>query len=99
MSSGAPMRILHVYPKDDTFTGAAIQLFELVRGLKARGHEVVLVTRPSEAWVARAKAAGIPYYAVPMRSEVDVRSAVRLARIKIGRAAWRERGWQLGEIG
>jgi len=81
MSSGAPMRILHVYPKDDTFTGAAIQLFELVRGLKARGHEVVLVTRPSEAWVARAQAAGIPYYAVPMRSEVDVRSAVRLARI------------------
>jgi glycosyltransferase involved in cell wall biosynthesis len=81
MTERAPMRILHVYPKDDTFTGAAIQLFELVCGLKARGHEVVLATRPSEAWSARATAAGIPYYPVPMRSEIDVRSAARLARI------------------
>jgi glycosyltransferase involved in cell wall biosynthesis len=75
------MRILHVYPKDDTFTGAAIQLFELVGALKARGHEVVLATRPSPQWEARTAAAGIPWYPVPMRSEIDVSSAMRLAKI------------------
>jgi len=77
----APMRILHVYPKDDTFTGAAIQLFELVGALKARGHEVVLATRPSPQWEARTRAAGIPWYPVAMRSEIDARSALRLAKI------------------
>jgi glycosyltransferase involved in cell wall biosynthesis len=76
-----PLRVLHVYPKDDTFTGAAIQLFELVRALKARGHEVVLATRPSPQWEARTAAAGIPWYPVPMKSEVDLRSAARLAKI------------------
>jgi glycosyltransferase involved in cell wall biosynthesis len=81
MAEHRPLRILHVYPKDDTFTGAAIQLFELVTGLKARGHDVVLATRPSDRWEARTRSAGITYYPVPMRSEVDVRSAVRLARI------------------
>jgi glycosyltransferase involved in cell wall biosynthesis len=81
MSEREPMRILQVYPKDDTFTGAAIQFFELVCGLTARGHQVVVATRPSERWEARTKAAGIRYYPVPMRSEIDLRSAMRLARI------------------
>ena len=36
---GAPhvLRILQLYPKADYFTGAAIQLRELARGLAARG--------------------------------------------------------------
>src|SRR5439155_487367 len=37
-----PLRVLQLYPKEDYFTGAAIQLRELVLGLKARGHDVAV---------------------------------------------------------
>ena len=70
------MRILHVYPKSDFFTGAAVQLFELARELARRGHHIVLVTRPSRLWAERSSALGITHYEVPMTSEIDVRSAV-----------------------
>jgi glycosyltransferase involved in cell wall biosynthesis len=76
-----PLRVLQVYPKGDFFTGAAMQLRDLVGGLKGRGHEVVVATRPSETWSAKAASLGVPHYAIAMRSDVDVRSAVRLARI------------------
>ena len=75
------MRILHVYPKSDFFTGAAVQLFELARELARRGHHIVLVTRPSRLWAERSSALGITHYEVPMTSEIDVRSAVRFREI------------------
>ncbi|HSE91925.1 MAG TPA: glycosyltransferase family 4 protein [Methylomirabilota bacterium] len=75
------MRILQLYPKSDYFTGAAIQLRELCLGLAERGHEVVLATRPSETWAEKTRAAGLPHYALPMASEVDLQSVRRLVRI------------------
>ena len=75
------LRVLHVYPKDDYFTGAAIQLRELAQQLARRGHEVVVATRPSEHWARLCRQEGLAHYGVPMTSEVDVASAWRLARI------------------
>ena len=75
------MRILQIYPKADYFTGAAIQLWELANGLAGRGHEVVIATRPSDQWAERSRDARLLHYALPMRSEVDLRSAWRLAKI------------------
>lgn len=75
------LRILQLYPKDDWFTGAAIQLRELTWGLKARGHEVVVATRPSETWAAKTGQAGITHYALPMSSEVDLRSVRQLVGV------------------
>ncbi len=79
--SGASMNILQVYPKSDYFTGAAIQLLDLAKGLAARGHHVAVATRPGEGWADRCAEAGLSYHAVPMRSEVDVRSVPALVRI------------------
>jgi glycosyltransferase involved in cell wall biosynthesis len=76
-----PLRILHLYPKQDYFTGAAIQLRELAWALRDRGHEVVIATRPSAEWAARTREAGVAHYEIPMRSEVDVRSARHLVHI------------------
>jgi glycosyltransferase involved in cell wall biosynthesis len=78
---GTPLRILQLYPKDDYFTGAAIQLRELAWGLRGRGHEVVVATRPSPAWAAKTREAGLTHYELPMRSEVDLRSARALVGI------------------
>ncbi len=75
------MRILQLYPKSDYFTGAAVQLRELALGLRERGHEVVLATRPSEVWADKTREAGLPHYPLPMASEVDLRSVRRLVRI------------------
>jgi glycosyltransferase involved in cell wall biosynthesis len=79
--SGDPLRILQLYPKADYFTGAAIQLRDLVTGLGARGHDVTVATRPSELWTTTMRAAGARHYAVPMASPLDLRSALRIARI------------------
>src|SRR5262249_23566692 len=68
----APLRILQLYPKADYFTGAAIQLRDLAWGLRARGHAVVVGTRPSAVWAEQCAAADIPHAAIPMRSEVDL---------------------------
>jgi len=76
-----PLRILQLYPKADYFTGAAIQLRELAWGLRQRGHEVIVATRPTESWATQTREAGIPYYPLPMSSEVDLRSVRQLVRI------------------
>jgi len=76
-----PLRVLQLYPKADYFTGAAIQLRDLASGLAARGHHVVVASRPSPSWAEKCRDTGLPYYALPMRSEVDVRSIPGLVRI------------------
>lgn len=80
-TSTEPLRILQIYPKEDYFTGAAIQLRELTAGLKRRGHEVVVATRPAEIWATKMREAGTPHYALPMKSELDIGSVKRLVTI------------------
>ena len=79
--SAAPLRILQIYPKQDYFTGAAIQVRELAWGLKRRGHDVIMATRPSDIWAAKTREAGITHYPIPMASEVDLRSVRRLVTV------------------
>ncbi|MFQ5828054.1 MAG: glycosyltransferase family 4 protein [Candidatus Methylomirabilia bacterium] len=79
--SAEPIRVLQLYPKADYFTGAAIQLHGLARGLRARGHHVVMGTRPSEIWARKCAVAEIPHFPLPMRSAMDLRSVRELVRI------------------
>ncbi|PWU22832.1 MAG: hypothetical protein C5B48_09635 [Candidatus Rokuibacteriota bacterium] len=75
------LRILQLYPKSDYFTGAGIQLRELARGLRTRGHHVVVATRPSGLWSEQCAADGIPYAPCPMKHGLDIRSVWQLARL------------------
>jgi glycosyltransferase involved in cell wall biosynthesis len=74
------MNVLEIYPKGDFYTGAAIQLRDLARGLAARGHHVTLVTRPSERWAAEAPAAGFTHLDF-FRGPADPVGAARLAGV------------------
>ena len=74
------LRILEIYPKGDFYTGAAIQLRDLARGLVARGHRVVVLTRPSERWAAEARAAGFAHLGI-FRLPVDPMGAAGLAAL------------------
>ena len=69
--AGTPLRILQIYPKGDFFPGAAIQLWELARGLADRGHRVVIATPPSEVWAARCAEAGLTHTAIAMRRAIQ----------------------------
>jgi len=81
MQDLTPLRILQLYPKEDYFTGAAIQLRDLALGLRARGHHVVVATRSSPLWRREAEGAGIPYVSLPMSHELDMRSVVGIVRL------------------
>jgi glycosyltransferase involved in cell wall biosynthesis len=80
-ASSRPLRILQIYPKQDFFTGAAIQLLGLATRLRACGHHVTIATRPSALWAERCAAAGLLHAAIPMRSSTELRSVLALARL------------------
>jgi glycosyltransferase involved in cell wall biosynthesis len=58
-----------------------MQLRELARGLHARGHHVVVATRPSDIWADKCRTAGIPHAALSMRHALDLRGVLALARL------------------
>jgi glycosyltransferase involved in cell wall biosynthesis len=58
-----------------------MQLRELARGLHARGHHVVVATRPSDIWADECRTAGIPHAALSMRHALDLRGVLALARL------------------
>lgn len=76
-----PLRVLQLYPKADWYTGAAVQLRELAAGLAARGHHVVVGTRPSPRWAEGCRAAGLPHAVLPQRHAADLGTVRRLARL------------------
>ncbi len=74
------MRILQVNSARG-WSGGQAQVLFLTRGLLERGHEVI-VACPAESELAkRSSACGIPVEPVPMRSEADIPSVVRLYRL------------------
>ncbi len=79
--SERPLRILELYPKADYFTGAAIQLRELARGLAARGHAVTVATPPGPHGARLAATAGVEHETIPMRRAWDPRAVWQLRRI------------------
>ena len=56
-------------------------MFQLARGLKARGHRVAIVSRDSGDVPSSARQEGIDFYALPLKNEFDFGSARRLAKI------------------
>ena len=73
------MRVVHVNT-EPTWRGGESQVFNLMRGLLARGHQVEAVTLPESALLARCTEASIPATPISMRSDLDLAAAVRLAR-------------------
>ena len=76
----ASLRILQLYPKSDYFTGAAIQLRELTRGLAERGHAITVATPPGPHG-ARLTVPGVEHVTLPMRRAWDPRAAWTLRRL------------------
>jgi len=99
-AAGEPrrLRIIHVDAERE-FSGGEVQVFLLVDGLAARGHQNLLLCRSESAAAAEAARRGIAVHAVPMRGDLDVIAVRRMARwiqaagadlvhLHTGRAAW-----------
>ena len=81
------------------FSGGQEQVFLLMEGLRGLGHQNVLFCPPGSRCEAEARARGLEARAVPMGSELDLRSVLRLRRelsartpsivhLHTGRATW-----------
>jgi glycosyltransferase involved in cell wall biosynthesis len=88
MSGGALPRfsILQVLEKGDFHTGSVVQMYQLARGLSARGHRVAIVTRPEGEVPLRARQDGLDLVALPLAHALDLSSARQLARVYEERA-------------
>jgi glycosyltransferase involved in cell wall biosynthesis len=93
-----PLRIAHV-DAERGFSGGEVQVFLLMRGLRALGHEVLLVCPPGSRSAKAAEALGIEVRAVRMASDLDLAAVPRLRRafegfradlvhLHTGRATW-----------
>jgi glycosyltransferase involved in cell wall biosynthesis len=71
--------ILQVLEKGSFTTGSVVQMYELARGLAARGHRVAVVSRPGGEVGERARADGISFVPLPLRHELDLSTAYHLA--------------------
>ncbi|HYK04002.1 MAG TPA: glycosyltransferase family 4 protein [Thermoanaerobaculia bacterium] len=66
------MKILQVLEFNQFNTGSVHQMFQAASGLRERGHEVVIATRPDPVMARKAEELGIRYYGFPFRSHFDV---------------------------
>jgi glycosyltransferase involved in cell wall biosynthesis len=77
------MKIYQVLEFNQFNTGSVHQMFQAASGLRERGHDVTIVSRPDPVLAARAAEAGVHFHGLPFRHQFDlgtIRSLRRLIR-------------------
>ncbi len=67
--------------------GQELRIMAELMGLARRGHRTGLLAAPAAEILTRARAAGVPAWTVPFRHTLDLRSAMRAARVLREQAA------------
>jgi glycosyltransferase involved in cell wall biosynthesis len=75
------MRIFQILEFNQFNTGSVHQMFQAAAGLRERGHEVTIVSRPDEVLAEKARAAGVSFAGLAMCNGFDMVSAWKLARL------------------
>ena len=75
------MRIIQILEFNQFNTGSVHQMFQAASGLRERGHEVTIVSRPDPVMQEKARAADVSFAGLAMRNEFDVFSARALGRL------------------
>jgi glycosyltransferase involved in cell wall biosynthesis len=75
------MRIVQILEFNQFNTGSVHQMFQAAAGLRERGHEVTIVSRPDPVLAEKARTADVAFAGLPMRNEFDVVSAWKLGRL------------------
>jgi glycosyltransferase involved in cell wall biosynthesis len=72
------LKVVHV-DSEKTWRGGEAQILHLCRGLRSKGHEMVVVAPPQSALGGRAAAEGFTTKEIPMKGELDPAAVWRLA--------------------
>ena len=75
------MRIFQVLEFNQFNTGSVHQMFQAATGLRERGHDLTIVSRPGSAMEQRALELGVNFRGVPMRHQFDLGSIAAIRRM------------------
>ena len=75
------MRIFQILEFNQFNTGSVHQMFQAAAGLRERGHDVVIASRPDEKLAARCAAHGLEFRPFPFRSSFDLATVGGLRRL------------------
>ena len=75
------MRIFQILEFNQFNTGSVHQMFQAAAGLRARGHDVTVISRPDPVLRRRCEEANIAFEGVPLRHQLDVASIRQLQRL------------------
>jgi glycosyltransferase involved in cell wall biosynthesis len=75
------MRIFQILEFNQFNTGSVHQMFQAAAGLRARGHDVTIVSRPDAVLASKAAEADVTFVGLPMRHQFDAVSAWKLGRL------------------
>jgi L-malate glycosyltransferase len=75
------VRIFQVLEKNRFDTGSVQQMFQAASGLRARGHDVTIVSRPDATLAAKAAQHDLRFRALPLRNQFDVLSMIAMRRL------------------
>lgn len=75
------MRVFQILEFNQFNTGSVHQMFQAAAGLRGRGHDVTIVSRPDDVLRAKAEERGVRFHGLRMRNEFDIASARQLARL------------------
>lgn len=75
------MKILQILEFNQFNTGSVHQMFQAASGLRARGHEVAVISRPDSILATRVRESGVAFHAFPFRHQFDFGTIRGLRRI------------------
>jgi len=75
------VRIFQVLEFNQFNTGSVHQMFQAATGLRERGHDVTIISRPDETLRARAAEHGVDFAGLPLRNQFDVASMLAFRRL------------------
>lgn len=75
------MKIFQVLEFNQFNTGSVHQMFQAASGLRERGHEVTIVSKPDPVLAARAAEQGVRFHGMPFRHQFDLGTIRRLRHL------------------
>jgi glycosyltransferase involved in cell wall biosynthesis len=75
------MKIFQILEFNQFNTGSVHQMFQAATGLRERGHDVTVISRPDPVLAAKCAERGVEFAGLPMRHQFDIRSILALRRL------------------
>ena len=75
------MKIFQILEFNQFNTGSVHQMFQAATGLRERGHDVTIVSRPDDVLAARAAENDVRFRGYPFRHQFDLTTVRRLRRL------------------